>query len=98
MPGLTAGGLVLLPVALAVEGLPPQGVDAPAVAGFAYLAVVGTAAAYALWFRGVVPGPLRPPRPWACSAPWSPPPPGGWCSTKASPVRRASGRSSSSPP
>lgn len=51
---LTAGGLVLLPVTLAVEGLPPGGVDAANVAGFAYLAVVGTVVAYALWFRGVI--------------------------------------------
>ena len=50
---LTAGGLVLLPVTLAVEGLPPDGVSATNAAGFAYLAVVGTALAYALWFRGV---------------------------------------------
>ena len=49
---LAAGGLVLVPVVLAVEGLPP-GLTAQNVGGFAYLGVVGTAAAYALWFRGL---------------------------------------------
>lgn len=49
---LTAGGLVLLPVALAAEGAPPP-VDAPALAGYAWLAVVGTLGGYLLWFRGL---------------------------------------------
>lgn len=49
---LAAGGLVLVPVVLAVEGL-PAGLTAQNVGGFAYLGVVGTAAAYALWFRGL---------------------------------------------
>lgn len=49
---LAAGGLVLAPVVLAVEGL-PAGLTAQNVGGFAYLGVVGTAAAYALWFRGL---------------------------------------------
>ncbi|EXG81587.1 putative permease, DMT superfamily [Cryptosporangium arvum DSM 44712] len=49
---LVAGGLVLAPVAFAVEGAPPA-LDAAAVGGYAYLAVVGTALAYALWFRGL---------------------------------------------
>ena len=49
---LVAGGLVLLPLALAVEG-PPPALDAKNAVGYAWLAVVGTAAAYALWFRGI---------------------------------------------
>ena len=49
---LTAGGLVLLPLALLVEG-PPPALPAGALAGYAYLALVGTALAYTLWFRGL---------------------------------------------
>ena len=49
---LTAGGLLLVPLTLAVEGL-PDGLDAGAVGGLAYLGLLGTALAYALWFRGV---------------------------------------------
>jgi probable blue pigment (indigoidine) exporter len=49
---LAAGGLLLLPVALAVEGLPPA-LTAGHVGGFLYLAVVNTALAYVLWLRGI---------------------------------------------
>jgi probable blue pigment (indigoidine) exporter len=49
---LVAGGLLLLPIGLLVEGAPPS-VDASAVAGFAWLAVVGTGLAYYCWFRGL---------------------------------------------
>lgn len=49
---LVAGGLLLAPLTLAVEGL-PDAVDGRNVAGWAYLAVVGTAGAYLLWFRGM---------------------------------------------
>lgn len=49
---LTAGGLLLAPVALLAEGAPPA-LDAPAVGGHVYLAVIGGALAYWLWFRGV---------------------------------------------
>ncbi|GAA3395082.1 EamA family transporter [Cryptosporangium minutisporangium] len=49
---LIAGGLVLTPVALLVEG-PPSEVDAPAIGGYVYLSLVGTALAYVLWFRGL---------------------------------------------
>ncbi len=49
---LTAGGLLLAPLALAVEG-PPPALDAGALGGYAWLAVVGTLLAYALWFQGV---------------------------------------------
>ncbi|TLW90417.1 EamA family transporter [Saccharomonospora piscinae] len=49
---LTAGGLVLLPVALAVEGMPPA-LDAVALGGYAWLALAGTLLAYVVWFRGL---------------------------------------------
>lgn len=49
---LAAGGLVLLPLALAVEGAPPA-LGTGAILGYAWLAVVGTLLAYALWFRGL---------------------------------------------
>ena len=49
---LVAGGLALLPVALAVEGAPPA-LTAANVAGFLWLATAGTAVAYSLWFRGI---------------------------------------------
>lgn len=49
---LVVGGLVLLPVALLVEGPPPP-VDAPAVAGFVWLGGVGTVLAYCCWFHGL---------------------------------------------
>ena len=50
---LTAGGLLLLPVALLVEGPPPTTLTATNLAGYGYLAVIGSALAYALWFRGI---------------------------------------------
>ena len=49
---LTAGGVVLTILALAIEGPPPR-LTAENGVGFLYLGVVGTALAYALWFRGV---------------------------------------------
>lgn len=49
---LVAGGLVLLPIALLVEGAPPA-LDLRAVGGFAYLGLVGTVLAYVVWFRGL---------------------------------------------
>ncbi|MFE5211703.1 EamA family transporter [Streptomyces sp. NPDC056600] len=49
---LTAGGLVIAPLALAVEGAPPA-IDGVRAAGYAYLALVNTALAYWLWFRGL---------------------------------------------
>ncbi len=49
---LTAGGLILLPLALIVEPpLPP--LSATNLAGLAWLGLVGAAATYALWFRGI---------------------------------------------
>ncbi|QLE71280.1 EamA family transporter [Streptomyces rectiverticillatus] len=50
---LVAGGLLLLPVALLAEGAPPAAPTAANLAGYAYLAVIGSALAYALWFRGI---------------------------------------------
>ncbi|MFG3253357.1 EamA family transporter [Streptomyces sp. NPDC048172] len=49
---LTAGGVVLAPLALAVEGLPSH-FTGTNLAGYAYLGLIGTALAYALWFRGI---------------------------------------------
>jgi probable blue pigment (indigoidine) exporter len=49
---LVAGGLVLLPVALLVEGAPPP-IGLRAVGGFLYLGLVGTLLAYVVWFRGL---------------------------------------------
>ncbi|MEV6981692.1 EamA family transporter [Sphaerisporangium sp. NPDC051017] len=49
---LVAGGLVLAPFAVLVEGAPPA-MDWAAVAGFAYVAVVATAVAFAAWFAGL---------------------------------------------
>ncbi len=50
---LVAGGALLLPVALLVEGPPPAALTSANLAGYAYLAVIGSALAYALWFRGI---------------------------------------------
>ncbi|WP_188197435.1 EamA family transporter [Nonomuraea sp. SYSU D8015] len=50
---LVAGGLLLLPVALAVEGPPPDTLTVANLAGYAYLTIIGAALAYALWFRGL---------------------------------------------
>ncbi|MEU6351145.1 EamA family transporter [Streptomyces sp. NPDC047072] len=49
---LTAGGLLIAPLALLVEGTPPA-LDARAVGGYLYLALANTAVAYWLWFRGI---------------------------------------------
>jgi len=49
---LIAGGLFLLPLALMLEGV-PQTMSAANIAGFLWLSSVGTAVAYALWFRGI---------------------------------------------
>ncbi|MFI7428679.1 EamA family transporter [Micromonospora sp. NPDC049836] len=48
---LVAGGLMIMPVAAAVEGAPPAP-DGPALLGYAWLGLAGTALAYVLWFRG----------------------------------------------
>ncbi|MGC9376364.1 EamA family transporter [Streptomyces sp. MH13] len=49
---LTAGGLLIAPLALLAEGAPPA-LDGPAVGGYLYLALANTALAYWLWFRGI---------------------------------------------
>ncbi len=49
---LGAGGLMLVPAVLLVEGLPSE-LTGRNLTGFAWLAVVGTGLAYANWFRGV---------------------------------------------
>ncbi|MFJ4816502.1 EamA family transporter [Streptomyces sp. NPDC088801] len=49
---LTAGGLLLLPLTVALEGAPPR-IDAGAVGGYLWLGSVGGLIASTLWFRGV---------------------------------------------
>ena len=49
---LTVGGLGLLPVMLAVEGLPSQ-ITGANITGFLYLSLIGALFAYAIWFRGI---------------------------------------------
>ncbi|WP_327260485.1 DMT family transporter [Streptomyces sp. NBC_01232] len=49
---LTAGGLLLLPVAVAVEGAPPA-VSPSAFLAFCYVGLVATALAFAAWFAGL---------------------------------------------
>ncbi|MFF0411036.1 EamA family transporter [Kitasatospora sp. NPDC004745] len=50
---LTAGGLLLVPVALVVEGAPPSHLSAANLLGYGYLSLIGAAVTYALWFRGI---------------------------------------------
>ncbi|MEV0732564.1 EamA family transporter [Polymorphospora sp. NPDC050346] len=49
---LVAGGAVLLPVAVAVEGAPPD-LDGAAVLAFGYVTVIATALAFVAWFAGL---------------------------------------------
>ncbi|AKO97820.1 putative permease, DMT superfamily [Marinovum algicola DG 898] len=49
---LTAGGLILLPLALIVEP-PLPALTVANLAGLAWLGLIGAAATYAIWFRGV---------------------------------------------
>jgi probable blue pigment (indigoidine) exporter len=49
---LIAGGAVLLPVAVVMEGAPPA-LDGRAIAGFGYVTIVATALAFAAWFTGL---------------------------------------------
>lgn len=49
---LVAGGLLLVPVAAAMEGAPPA-LDVSAVLALAYLGVFGSALGYVVWFRGL---------------------------------------------
>lgn len=49
---LTAGGIVLLPLALAVEGVPTH-VSGTGVAGYLWLGLIGGLLTYTLWFDGI---------------------------------------------
>jgi probable blue pigment (indigoidine) exporter len=49
---LTAGGLLLFPLTLAIEGA-PQRIDAGAAGGYLWLGSMGGLIAYTLWFRGI---------------------------------------------
>lgn len=49
---LTIGGLVLVPITLAAEGVPAS-LSGANLLGFGYLGLIGTALAYTLWFRGI---------------------------------------------
>lgn len=49
---LIAGGLMLVPAALLVEGSPPD-LGAVEIAGFAYVSIVATAVAFVAWFSGL---------------------------------------------
>lgn len=49
---LVAGGLLLVPVALVVEGGPPA-LDVPAVVALIYLGLAGSVVGYVVWFRGL---------------------------------------------
>ncbi|MEU9103589.1 EamA family transporter [Streptomyces xanthophaeus] len=49
---LTAGGLVIIPIAALVEGAPPA-LDGNALLGYGYMMLINTGIAYWLWFRGI---------------------------------------------
>ncbi|MEU8773904.1 EamA family transporter [Streptomyces sp. NPDC048606] len=49
---LTAGGLVIIPIAALVEGAPPA-LDGKAFLGYGYMMLINTGIAYWLWFRGL---------------------------------------------
>ncbi|MFG2879182.1 EamA family transporter [Streptomyces sp. NPDC048337] len=49
---LTAGGLVIIPIAALVEGAPPT-LDGKAFLGYGYMMLINTGIAYWLWFRGI---------------------------------------------
>ncbi|WP_328298670.1 EamA family transporter [Streptomyces sp. NBC_00435] len=49
---LTAGGLIIIPVAALVEGAPPA-LDGKAFLGYGYMMLINTGIAYWLWFRGL---------------------------------------------
>ncbi len=49
---LTVGGIILLPIALLIEGSFTS-VSSTNLLGFIYLGIVGTGFAYAVWFRGI---------------------------------------------
>ena len=49
---LIAGGLIVLPVAILLEGAPPP-LTGSELAGFAYVSVIATAVAFTAWFAGL---------------------------------------------
>jgi probable blue pigment (indigoidine) exporter len=49
---LAAGGLILVILCAGLEGPPPR-LSPTNIGGFAYLGLIGTGLAYALWFRGI---------------------------------------------
>ncbi|MFF9162192.1 EamA family transporter [Streptomyces longwoodensis] len=49
---LTAGGLLLLPLTFAVEGMPER-IDTGAAGGYLWLGSMGGLIAYTVWFRGI---------------------------------------------
>ncbi|GAB3518734.1 EamA family transporter [Arthrobacter monumenti] len=49
---LTAGGLFLLPITLIFEGVPAN-IDTTALAGYAWLGLIGGLLTYTLWFSGI---------------------------------------------
>jgi probable blue pigment (indigoidine) exporter len=49
---LTAGGVVILPLVLLLEGVPTE-IDGNAVLGYLWLATAGGIVAYTLWFGGI---------------------------------------------
>lgn len=49
---LVAGGVLLLPFAVAFEGASPA-LDLTSLLGFSYVSVVATAVAFAAWFTGL---------------------------------------------
>lgn len=49
---LVAGGLIVAPIAVAVEGAPPA-LDLPAIAAFAFVSFIATALAFVAWFTGL---------------------------------------------
>ena len=56
---LTGAGLLLIVPAVVIDGL-PTGIDAAALAGYAWLGLVGGLAAYVLWFSGIRRLPVTP--------------------------------------
>ncbi|AWZ09306.1 MULTISPECIES: EamA family transporter [unclassified Streptomyces] len=49
---LTAGGLMIIPLAVLVEGAPPA-LDGKAFLGYGYMMLINTGLAYWLWVRGI---------------------------------------------
>ena len=49
---LVVGGVILTPLALLIEGLPPE-LSSSNIAGYLYLGLIGTGLTYLIWLRGV---------------------------------------------